>query len=882
MDLVQKLRARGLLGDAVIHTATGREYLTKEHLREQVRGMWEGPSRRKETQSNGTHAHATARFACLEERREKTDASLVSTNQVGSSLLSAGGRLSLVDAAAAAGVDLAYVEEAADALVATGSEQKTALYQGDLVTEAYYASVAAEVDELLAEHGRASIPELAQAFNLSAELMRRVIEAHLGSAVHGHLEGNLLYTAAHVAALRAQVVGGLRALGRPTALATLEAYVGGDRSVGSGGAVGGGSALFRAVAADVMGAAGVAQDLAGDASGHAVAGATPKTPKSSGRGRRGKGRQTPKQAAVGTASSPAVPAVAAASPQPGSSGGSAARLAGTPQGGGGTWVPRVYSLAQREAAEAFYQANGLIEYAQLSAMQVADPAGYMSARYPDGLALESCYVGPSVLGRAEAVTEEELRSQGWCTLASCVPEALSEADAALMAARVAARDPEKAWHVVAGSSLVTRALRSELREAVVEFARSEGLRNAAAQPSPAAAQAAPSPVTPAMAPSKRDDSDDEWDTGRSKGKKGRRSGKKGRASATPGSARGSKTPQSSSSGGGAEAGAQSPAAPSAVSAAIIRARIAVVRPDLGGAHDEGASNDLVEALAEELVRPALDAYNEGKKSALSAGADARRRARAALNTELSNRWVALQLGARGAALFAADGAEGVHFARHVLKTCGADAVDSLLRLAVLDEAVQSGHGLEDEGLAAGRGALQPRERADMAKRTGAAADALCGAVAALGGSSPTAEALLEALEAASRECGLSLRPMDKKAERQAVHAKCGTLASSLEREAEPAAALAAAVQLLYAQRRGVVLQAPGKKLGVAIEALRGVDGVDGETVDVLLAFHGDVVALLVARARGEEGAAHDAAQRLEEQMPAMKRAAHSASCASDS
>ena len=124
--------------------------------------------------------------------------------------------------------------------------------------------------------------------------------------------------------------------------------------------------------------------------------------------------------------------------------------------------------------------------------------------------------------------------------------------------------------------------------------------------------------------------------------------------------------------------------------------------------------------------------------------------------------------------------------------------------------------------------------------------------------------------------------MDKKAERQAVHAKCGTLASSLEREAEPAAALAAAVQLLYAQRRGVVLQAPGKKLGVAIEALRGVDGVDGETVDVLLAFHGDVVALLVARARGEEGAAHDAAQRLEEQMPAMKRAAHSASCASDS
>ena len=105
MDLVQKLRARGLLGDAVIHTATGREYLTKEHLREQVRGMWEGPSRRKETQSNGTHAHATARFACLEERREKTDASLVSTNQVGSSLLSAGGRLSLVDAAAGRSLD---------------------------------------------------------------------------------------------------------------------------------------------------------------------------------------------------------------------------------------------------------------------------------------------------------------------------------------------------------------------------------------------------------------------------------------------------------------------------------------------------------------------------------------------------------------------------------------------------------------------------------------------------------------------------------------------------------------------------------------------------------------------------------------------------------
>eukprot|EP00793_Prasinoderma_coloniale_P004053 PRCOL_00006228-RA len=776
VDLVQLLRARGLLGDAVVHTASGREYLTRARLR--------------------------------------TD--------VAAQLRAAGGRLPLVDAAAAAGVDLAHVERAADELVSGAGEGspdaggEVSLYNGDLVTEEYYAAVAAEIDELLAESGAASVPDLAVAFDLSADAVRRVVEAHLGGVM---------------AAAAASAPGG-----------------------GVGGASG----------------------AAGDAGG-------------SKKGGKGKGSRARAQGASAASAAATVGGTA------GSAGSAAVSdLAGVAQGGGSTWVPRVYSVAQREAAEAYYAANGMMEYSRLGALQVADPAAYMAARHPGGVSLGDCYVGAAVLSRLDAGVEEDVRTAGWADARAHLPEGLGDADAAQLVGALAARNAD-VWAAHAGVYVVTHALAAELREALVEHARQEGLKSAAARGTRAQAgagaagaagsagggatpEASGAGAKPHAAGAARDaGSDDDWDA-RPSGKAGKKG--KGKKKGKAGGGGGGGATGGKKQAQGAAARVQAPAAtqvPEALTTAALLARLRSLRPELR-LHD---APELAGALVEASVKAAREAYDEGARSAFSAGADGRRRARAALQAEVGSRWSALQHAARGAELFKADEAEAPHFAKHVLRTCGADAVDSLLRLLTLDEAVQSGgQGHAEDGahseLRAGAGALSPKERAAMAMALAKSLDAATSehvgaAVAALNASNGSLAALLDALQAASRACGLGLRAMDKKSERQAVHAQKSLLLAALEREDDPAAALATAVQLLYARHRGVLLQAPGKKLGVAIEALRSELG--DERTDALLGFHGNVVKLLVARAKDEEAGANEVLAALEASMGELKTVA---------
>ena len=860
VDLVQLLRARGLLGDAVVHTASGREYLTRARLRADVAAQ----------------------------------------------LRAAGGRLPLVDAAAAAGVDLAHVERAADELVSGAGEGspdaggEVSLYNGDLVTEEYYAAVAAEIDELLAESGAASVPDLAVAFDLSADAVRRVVEAHLGGVIRGRLDADAgaLYTETHVAALRAQVVGALRAAGRPTAIATLEGALfggggsGGGARGGGGSSGGGGGVLFRTIAAEVMAAA------AASAPGGGVGGAPGAAGDAGGSKKGGKGKGSRARAQGASAAS----AAAAVGGTAGSAGSAAVSdLAGVAQGGGSTWVPRVYSVAQREAAEAYYGANGMMEYSRLGALQVADPAAYMAARHPGGVSLGDCYVGAAVLSRLDAGVEEDVRTAGWADARAHLPEGLGDADAAQLVGALAARNAD-VWAAHAGVYVVTHALAAELREALVEHARQEGLKSAAARGTRAQAgagaagaagsagggatpEASGAGAKPHAAGAARDaGSDDDWDA-RPSGKAGKKG--KGKKKGKAGGGGGGGATGGKKQAQGAAARVQAPAGtqvPEALTTAALLARLRSLRPELR-LHD---APELAGALVEASVKAAREAYDEGARSAFSAGADGRRRARAALQAEVGSRWSALQHAARGAELFKADEAEAPHFAKHVLRTCGADAVDSLLRLLTLDEAVQSGgQGHAEDGahseLRAGAGALSPKERAAMAMALAKSLDAATSehvgaAVAALSASNGSLAALLDALQAASRACGLGLRAMDKKSERQAVHAQKSLLLAALEREDDPAAALATAVQLLYARHRGVLLQAPGKKLGVAIEALRSELG--DERTDALLGFHGNVVKLLVARAKDEEAGANEVLAALEASMGELKTVASDSGSAS--
>eukprot|EP00208_Stichococcus_sp_RCC1054_P002944 CAMPEP_0206143160 /NCGR_PEP_ID=MMETSP1473-20131121/19532_1 /ASSEMBLY_ACC=CAM_ASM_001109 /TAXON_ID=1461547 /ORGANISM="Stichococcus sp, Strain RCC1054" /LENGTH=146 /DNA_ID=CAMNT_0053538447 /DNA_START=291 /DNA_END=727 /DNA_ORIENTATION=- len=114
VELITKLKAAGLLGDDLLHTINGREYLTPEHLKTEVAAAVEG----------------------------------------------AGGRIPIVDLPAALGVDLLHCERQAHAAVAEsgGSLQ---VVQGELIATSYFDALAGEVADSLQEAGALRVGDLA-------------------------------------------------------------------------------------------------------------------------------------------------------------------------------------------------------------------------------------------------------------------------------------------------------------------------------------------------------------------------------------------------------------------------------------------------------------------------------------------------------------------------------------------------------------------------------------------------------------------------------------------------------------------------------------------------------------------------------------------------
>lgn len=106
VELVIKLKQLGFLGDELLHTTNGREYITRDKLREEV-------------------------AATVDQ---------------------AGGRMPLVDLPTALGVDLAHCERAA-AEVVTSSKGDIIQAQGELFASKYFDHLAVDVDHSLKETG---------------------------------------------------------------------------------------------------------------------------------------------------------------------------------------------------------------------------------------------------------------------------------------------------------------------------------------------------------------------------------------------------------------------------------------------------------------------------------------------------------------------------------------------------------------------------------------------------------------------------------------------------------------------------------------------------------------------------------------------------------
>ncbi len=103
----------------------------------------------------------------------------------------------MVELPALLGVDLAHCERQARLLVEE-SHGGVIEAQGELLTQRYFDSLAAEVDEMLHETGVVAVADLALQYGLGTELLASAVGSRVGQVIRGKLEGGLIYTPAYI------------------------------------------------------------------------------------------------------------------------------------------------------------------------------------------------------------------------------------------------------------------------------------------------------------------------------------------------------------------------------------------------------------------------------------------------------------------------------------------------------------------------------------------------------------------------------------------------------------------------------------------------------------------------------------------------------------
>ncbi|XP_031488290.1 E3 UFM1-protein ligase 1 homolog [Nymphaea colorata] len=172
VELVTKLQELRIIDFDLIHTSSGKEYITLDQLKLEIESE-------------------------IKKLR----------------------RVSLIELADTIGVDLYHVERQAREIVA--NSQELMLIQGEIMSESYWDSISEEVNERLQECSQIALAELAAQLHVSSELISNVVEPRLGRIVKGRLEGGQLYTPSYIARVNAMVRGAVRGITVPTNLSTV-------------------------------------------------------------------------------------------------------------------------------------------------------------------------------------------------------------------------------------------------------------------------------------------------------------------------------------------------------------------------------------------------------------------------------------------------------------------------------------------------------------------------------------------------------------------------------------------------------------------------------------------------------------------------------------
>jgi len=133
-----------------------------------------------------------------------------------------GGRLGLVELAAALNVDFSHVESMAQNICKGDRELHMVL--GQLVSHRYLDDLCRQINEKLQQAGTISIPSLTKEYDLPSEFLLEQVHLRLGSIIEGFKDDHdpkVLLTPSHVARNRARVRGVLSGVTVPTTISSI-------------------------------------------------------------------------------------------------------------------------------------------------------------------------------------------------------------------------------------------------------------------------------------------------------------------------------------------------------------------------------------------------------------------------------------------------------------------------------------------------------------------------------------------------------------------------------------------------------------------------------------------------------------------------------------
>ena len=540
-------------------------------------------------------------------------------------------------------------------------------------------------------------------------------------------------------------------------------------------------------------------------------------------------------------------------------------LPGTVQGKS-SYTPAVHAHAQVSGVKAFFEQNGVIEYAALSKMQVREPKAYLQSTFPGGIALESVYIKQSLLEACEVQVEEAV-AQGWAVdvrsafthdLSEGDVEALLGASAPIKAALAAGRclslaggdsadgdgDEGDAGGLLASASLISACAAAPQVDALVAATVQQRLQQ------PSAAKAAGAGASGesrggktgkgggageddegggkkagkagggrAGKAAKReallsldgvglDESDEEELSGKAAKGKGKKGKKGGKASGGGGGGGGSGGGDGEAETAGEDGdGGDSEALVVAIKEAIVEFKPALEEID-----------GLAAALSRHLF-PLIKAKVEAElKAKREVGVSERRKLVQAAQETVSTLTTNVQLFAKGlASLDNVSPNDAELLAKALLKGACTDLVSALVR----SEALHA--GLEDPTAASSDGTLSATERkAALVALPGPPRRALeeLEKAAAAGKTSAGVGGFLEALETCEETLGAHTAPLDKKREKAKLAEARAMYRQQLGAESEPSVVLHLCVVLLHLELGGRLLDAPGKLLLPLIESLQ--------------------------------------------------------------